>query len=633
MRRLTLSALARAALVGALIALTAAVVTSPGGEATAERREAARSLPADDGPAGRFGLDGRWLLRRDRRDVGLRQRWYRSPPLGGWRRVTVPNAWNARDLSSASMRGGVVWYRRDFRLPDERGGLDWLVHFDSVRYRATVWLNGRRMGGHAGAYLPWEVRLRGVSRTRTNRLVVRVDNRPRATDLPVANTTLTGQPNGGWWNWGGILGQVYLRRVDRIDVASVQVLPRLPCRSCPAALDLRAAVRDYGPSAPVRVTALVGGRRVSLGSARIAHGRTHAFRTRVVVDHPRLWSPPHPNLYPVTVAAAGAGGSASWSLRTGIRSVSVRGGRLLLNWRPVHFRGVFLHQDSPARGGAVTHARMRLFVRLARRLGATVLRTHYPLDPYLHELADREGLMIWSEIPVYQLHTRELATRAVQRHAAAMLRANILANGSHPSVLTWSIGNELNAWPGAVEARYFRRQAALAHRLDPTRPLALAIQGIPSGGCQRAYRPIQLLGVNSYFGWYDGPSRELAGRRGLSAYLDSVRRCYRRQAIAVTEFGAEANRAGPAREKGTYAFQSRLIAYHLGVYARKPWLAGAIGMLMTFRVRPGWSGGNPRPNPPNHEKGVFDIRGRPKPAAAVMARWFHRTRQYGEPGR
>jgi beta-glucuronidase len=110
-----------------------------------------------------------------------------------------------------------------------------------------------------------------------------------------------------------------------------------------------------------------------------------------------------------------------------------------------------------------------------------------------------------------------------------------------------------------------------------------------------------------------------------------VRACYPRQAIAVTEFGAEANRSGPAAEHGTYGFQSRLLDYHLGVYATKPWLSGAIGMLMTFRVRPGWSGGNPRPNPPYHEKGVFGFRGQPKPAAAVMERWFHRTRQYGGP--
>jgi beta-glucuronidase len=459
---------------------------------------------------------------------------------------------------------------------------------------------------------------------------VRVDNRQRAIDLPAARTTLGGQPGGGWWNWGGILGNVYLRRVDRLDIASAQVLPRLPCRTCPATIDYRVTVRNYGPRTRVHVASRFGGRPLSLGARTLPAGGARTFRGSQTVQRPRLWAPPHPDLYPVTIDATG-GGSARWSLMSGIRSLAVRGGRLLLNWRPVAFRGVFMHQDSPGRGGAVTPARMRLFVRLARQLGATVLRTHYPLDPYLHELADREGLMIWSEIPAYQLRTATLARPSVRAAAASMLRADILANGNHPSVLAWSIGNELNPNPTAVEARYFRRQSSLAHSLDPTRPVALAIQGLPSAGCQPAYRPIDLLGVNSYFGWYPGPGGELSNRRGLSPYLNQVRRCYPRQAIAVTEFGAEANRGGSAREHGTYAFQARLNAYHLRVYASKPWLSGAIGMLMAFRVRPGWTGGNPKPSGPMHQKGVFDLYGRPKPAAAVVSRWFHSTRQYDLP--
>ena len=73
------------------------------------------------------------------------------------------------------------------------------------------------MGGHAGAYIPFELNLaKGLSRTGVNRLVVRVDNRQRNTDLPPGSLTVEGKPNGGWWNYGGLLGDVYLRRVDRI---------------------------------------------------------------------------------------------------------------------------------------------------------------------------------------------------------------------------------------------------------------------------------------------------------------------------------------------------------------------------------------------------------------------------------
>jgi beta-glucuronidase len=316
---------------------------------------------------------------------------------------------------------------------------------------------------------------------------------------------------------------------------------------------------------------------------------------------------------------------------SGIRSVAVKNGRLLLNGKPTHFRGFFFHEDDPTAGGAVPASREDLFVRLTQQEGGTLLRTHYPLSPYLHELADRKGVMVWSEIPVYQVPHEVLAKSAVRQLAARMLTDNILANGNHPSVITWSIANELRSKPAATESEYFRSQAALAKRLDPTRPVSLAIAGYASIGCQAAYKPIEMIGVNSYFGWYQGPDGELADRDRLSGALDAMRACYPRQALVVTEFGAEGNRSGPPEERGTYEFQSDLYDYHLGVYATKPWLSGATATLMTFKARPGWNGGNPLPAPPFvfHDKGVFDYAGKPKPAAAVVSRWFHQTVQFG----
>jgi beta-glucuronidase len=278
----------------------------------------------------------------------------------------------------------------------------------------------------------------------------------------------------------------------------------------------------------------------------------------------------------------------------------------------------------------VTHAREDLFVRLAQQVGATVLRTHYPFSPYMHELADRNGLMIWSEIPAYQIPRDILIKPSVGRLAARMLTDNIMANGNHPSVMAWSIGNEIRGRPAAPEARYFRQQAALAKRLDSTRPVALAVAGYTSVGCLPGpYKPIELLGLNSYFGWYQGPNGELADRDRLSGALDYLHNCYRSKALVVTEFGAEGNRSGPVDERGTYEFQAELNDFHLKVYASKPWLGGALGTLQTFKCRPLWNGGNPRPTPPYHDKGVFDYLGNPKPAADVVSRWYHQTVQYG----
>ena len=171
-----------------------------------------------DGQSGRYLLGGTWLYRADTSDVGLAQGWWRNvASTDGWSTTTIPNAYNAGDFSQASMNGYVGWYRRDFTLPAgafasyvPKANRHWIIRFESVNYRATVWLNGHEIGSHAGAYLPWELDLTGL-RSGVNRLIVRVDNRRTAADLPPG-------PGGGWWNYGGILREVYLRAVQTADL-------------------------------------------------------------------------------------------------------------------------------------------------------------------------------------------------------------------------------------------------------------------------------------------------------------------------------------------------------------------------------------------------------------------------------
>jgi beta-glucuronidase len=610
--------------------ILATVALSAAAPAAARANTPRKGAVTYSGPTDRYLMNGSWLLRLDPRNHGIGLGYFRQRSSRGWSRVTVPNAWNAGRFTAASMAGGIAWYRKDFRLPSKSSRLNWILHFESVRYNAIVFLNGRRLTEHDGAWLPWETELRGLTRKGVNHLVVRVDNRPGTRDLPPSRTTLVGQPNGGWWNWGGLLGDVYLRRVDGIDIPSVQVLPKLPCRECDATVDYRVTVRNYGRGHRVRVSSRFGDLPVSLGSKTVGAGRSAVFTGSVKVAKPRLWSPPSPNLYDVSVDASG-GGRSGWRIETGIRSVSVVGGRLFLNGRPMRPLGGFFHQDSPARAGAADPARMQLVIDRLKSIGGSVLRTHYPLDPYFHQLADSAGVLVWSEVPVFQIGSTALALSDVRATALRLMRDDILANGNHPSVFTWSMGNELNAQPTSAEIGYFRRQSSLIRRLDPTRPVSLAIQGYPLAGCQPAYDYVQLLGVNSYFGWYPGPSGSIADRSQLSPFLDQMRDCYRKQAIMITEFGAEANRSGPAEERGTYEFQADILNYHLGVYAQKPWLSGAIGMLMAFHARPGWAGGNPYPSPPMHEKGVFDFAGNPKPGAGVLSAWYHQTQQYDLP--
>jgi beta-glucuronidase len=585
-----------------------------------------------DGPSGRYMLDGTWLLRVDRRDRGAGGHWERRRSTAGWTPVTIPNAWNANDRSPSGFIGAPAWYRRDFRLPSRARGLAWRLRFDSVNYRATVWLNGRLVGRHAGGFVPFELPLTAANRGGVNRLVVRVDNRRLPTDFPPTTYTHTNEPRGGWWNYGGIVREVYLERIDRIAFDRVVVRPSVPCPTCRVTARLITVVRNVtGRRQRVRVRANFGGLGVHMGTVTLRPGARRTLSHRIAFAAARIWTPATPFLYPVTFTASAGSGrrlttAARYVVHTGLRSVSVRrDGRLLLNGLPVDLRGVALHDDMPGKGAALTQADRIQTVQQVKDVGATLVRSHYPLSPAFLELADQAGILVWSEVPVYRMNTGYLFA-STRRAAVDEVRTNVLDNENHPSVAIWSIGNELKDTVPLRVRQYISSAARVAKGLDPTRPVGMAIEGHPLAGCRGGYGPLDVLGINDYFGWYDG---EVANAFDLSPYLDRMRACHPTKALMITEFGAEANRFGSPEEKGTYEFQQQFLAFHLGVFATKPWLSGAVYFpLREFAVRPGWDGGNPIPQPPMHQKAVMGYGGAPKPAYFDLQAAYRSTPQY-----
>jgi beta-glucuronidase len=588
-----------------------------------------------DGPGGRFVLDGPWLLRVDRADRGLRASWQRRRSTAGWTAITVPNAWNANDRTASGFIGGPAWYRKDFRLPSRGTGARWRVRFDAVNYRARVWLNGRPIGSHAGAFIPFELPLSALRRG-VNRLVLRVDNRRLPTDFPPTTFTRTNEPRGGWWNYGGILREVYLRRLDRVTFDRVVVRPSVPCPTCRVSVRLITTVRNVSTERKrVRVRANFGGLPITMGTVAVRPGGRRTLTRRIPVTAPRLWTPTTPYLYPVAFsAAAGSRGrlttAARYTVHAGLRSVSVRAGRLLLNGLPVNLRGVAIHEDLPGKGPAWDQQDRVQAIRQAKDVGATIVRSHYPFSPRFHELADRAGLLVWSEVPVYRMNTGYLFA-STRRAAVDEVRRNVLDNENHPSVRVWSIGNELqDSVPRRVRS-YIRAAARVAKGLDPSRPVGMAIEGHPLAACRTGYGPLDILGINDYFGWYDG---QIANQHDLSPYLERMRACHPTKALMVTEFGAEANRHGAHTEKGTFEFQQAFLRFHLDVFGTKTWLSGAIyWTLREFLVRPGWDGGNPVPQPPMHQKAVLSYDGTAKPAYYDLQAAFRATQQYPAPMR
>jgi beta-glucuronidase len=588
-----------------------------------------------DGQTGRYLLGSTWLFRADPTNAGIADGWWRNvASTDDWTPVTVPNSWNAADFSAASNAGSVGWYRRDFTLP--KGAFSgyvpvpdrrWIVRFESVNYRATVWLNGRKLGAHAGAYLPFEFDMTNL-RPGVNRLIVRVDDIRGKTDLPPG-------PIGGWWNFGGLQREVYLRSVQRADLERVQVRPILSCPSCDtsATIEEQVVVRNVtGAPQPVQLTGTYGGHRLSFGAQTIEPHGTWTANASVTIPHPKLWAPGSPTLYKARLTLSDSKGRplGGYFTYSGIRSITrTSDGRLELNGRLLNLRGVDMQEQNLLTGAALSTAQLRTLMGWVRGLGADLIRAQHPFNPQLEEMADRYGILIWNSIPFYQVGKKYLANPGLLSSAYSMLRQDIYVNQNHPSILLWAIANELATPTTPAEARYIKGATSLVHQLDPTLPVGMALASWPGVPCQTAYAPLDVIGLNEYFGWFDENGGATDDRDALSPFLDSFRACYPKQAIMITEFGFEANTDGPVEVRGTYAFQSDSTAYHLAVFASKPWLSGAVfQVLQDFATHPGWSGMNPNtPDPPWVEKGAVDRYGNLKPVYAVLAAIYHETQQ------
>ena len=251
-----------------------------------------------------------------------------------------------------------------------------------------------------------------------------------------------------------------------------------------------------------------------------------------------------------------------------------------------------------------------------RDLRASAVRAHYPMNPYAMEQFDRRGVLVWNTAPVNIVQNARWAKAAVQRAAVRVNEEMVLRDRGHPSVLLFSVADELPIPVQRPQQLFIRAAAARVRALDPTRMVALdrVARNDQPDDAHPVFRTFDALGINEYFGWYRGalPPRPPAYARDLGPYYDRMRRLQPGAALFVTEFGAEAGHRG--RGRGSYAYQAAYLRRHLAEAAAKPYLNGAfVWALRDFRVHGSWTGGNPRPRPPWNQKGILDLRGRPKP--------------------
>ena len=460
----------------------------------------------------------------------------------GWETVGLPHTWNAADGTSKDFRRGTGWYRLHFSAPADAAGRCSYLRFDGVGTVSTVWLNGRELGTHWSATSAFCHDATGALKPGAdNVLVVRADSTWRD-DVPPLE--------GDFTIFGGIYRHVELitaspLSVDLLDHASPGVYLTTPeATSERGRVQARVRLNNAGTATrPATVTLTVlDAAGATVGTVRTAQaaapGVTEVLLELAVVK-PRLWNGRiDPYLYQAVVDVA-ADGTLTDRVRQplGFRTFRidpVQG--FILNGQPYDLHGVGLHQDREGTGWAVSPGDHEEDFRLMMEMGCTFVRfVHYQHDQQDYDLCDRLGLIAWAEHGLVNTLSEkpEFLDRCVTQ-----LTELIRQSYNHPAIITWGIGNEVQAHKYPFGPDLLRRLSRVVRTEDPTRPstLATCYDEIPG-----AYDN-DLIAHNKYFGWYHGASTDFA------KWLDAQHAKAPDRCQGMSEYGAG---AGPGIHSAT----------------------------------------------------------------------------------
>ena len=425
-----------------------------------------------------------------------------------WRALDLPHDWGIEGPFDQALPGetgklpwqGVGWYRKTFPLPASDAGRRLVLEIDGAMSHSAVWLNGRFVGGWPYGYSSFRLDLTPYAKPGTdNTLAIRLDN-PRESSR--------------WYPGGGIYRHVRLVKTGLVHLDPWSVVVTTPVVSPESAtVDVRVEIanREAKPakiSVSVALHALDG--NGVLGPAAAANAEAQSFEVRpglprqtsfsFAVPSPRLWDLAAPNRY-VAVATVRRDNQVIDRLETpfGIRSLSADPERgLILNGHPVRLNGVCQHHDLGALGAATNTTALERQLRILRDMGVNSIRTsHNPPAPELLDLCDRMGLLVMDEsFDAWAIHKKknDYSVDFPWWHEAD-LRALIRRDRNHPSVVLWSIGNEVPEQRDSVGWRLATHLAGIAREEDRTRPLTGAFHHIWSGyiGFETA---VDVLGYN-----------------------------------------------------------------------------------------------------------------------------------------
>lgn len=488
-----------------------------------------------------------------RRIIPINQNWQFTKE-GRTQTITLPHSWNAIDGQDGGddyYRGTCV-YERALNCQLEDGQRVYL-EVNGASSEAAVYLNGHFVGEHQGGYSTFRFDLTPYWAAENN-LRIQVSNAPNETVYP---------QKADFTFYGGLYRDVNLVEVPAAHFAmEPDGTPGLFVRAEVRGTDavVTAAAQTEGGS---EVRFILGPEQVTV---QPVNGRAEAS---VTIHNAHLWQGREdPFLYHASAELLCAGQVVDkLDTQFGCRSFSVDPQQgFILNGTPYPLRGVSRHQDWRGAGNALTREMMDADMDILLELGATSVRlAHYQHHQYFYDLCDRKGILVWAEIPYITKHMPGGNTNAVQQ-----MRELITQCQNHPSIICWALSNEICV-AGLTNDLLQNHKALheLVHRLDPSRPTAIADAFMLEPGSPINDIP-DLLAYNLYFGWYSGELED------NDSFFDEFHEKYPNRCVGLAEYGADCrfDLESENPQRGDYSEQYQCL-YHehlLRMIQARPWL-------------------------------------------------------------
>ena len=433
--------------------------------------------------------------------------------------VSLPHTWNDRDGTNANYRRGTGVYTRTLTVY-KCIGASYYLEFGAAFSVAEVYVNKALAGRHEGGFSLFRFDVTKLLKSGENEIVVRVDSRDKEGIYPhTADFTF----------FGGLYRDVYLITASRtrfdldyFGSDGVKITPALKDDGT-AEVDVTAYVTNPRSDLKVDVALTFLGEKVAEADVPCENARVQ-FK----LENPRLWQGKKaPLMYEARLAITD--GIRKWDeriIKFGIRRAAADENGFTLNGERGPLRGVAMHQDRAGDGWAVHNEKRRQDFELIKEIGANTLRlAHYQHGRAVYDLADEEGLCVWTEIPFISGYD------GGDENALVQLKELIIQNYHHPSIVCWGIGNEVTMEKGDP-LPLLEKLDKEAHALDSTRFTVQACFS-PEDPESVVSKAADVVSYNHYFGWYAGETEDNA------VWLDDFREHFPRRALGLSEYGCE----------------------------------------------------------------------------------------------